>query len=245
MYQFNMSIDKKREHWFYDAEKVFNARIKGAGGIAAAKRSGGRLNVSVACENDFKAAITAVLREHLTEILLGAAKTEYLEEALVLPALKNESYKILLLTLVVFDRDCERKLIDKSLRLSDRLALDGFFNFKMTELKKRWNDIAELAASNSRCLAGEDALNELLRFLMSAVTPKVTRLEVIKSDDRYRIKGALGDSGFEYSVADSDRLLAYLINIAPVELTLRGSFDDDKLYRRLVGIFDAKSAELQ
>jgi hypothetical protein len=147
------------------------------------------------------------------------------------------------LTLVAFDRDCERELIEKPLKIADNLALDGFYNFRLSELKKRWNDIAELAVSNSVYLNDDETLNELLRFLMSAISPKIMRLDVIKGERQYNIRGRYKESGFEYSVISPEQLMAYLINIAPVELTLHGGAWDDKLYKRLVSVFDAKPPE--
>ena len=237
MYQFNMSIGNEKAHWFKDTEKVFVKKIKTRGGITAAVDQGGRLNISVACESKNKQDIVKTLRECIAEIFLTTVKLDYLSSVLTMPLLKSDSYKLLLHTLVAFDRDTERDIIYGVLSFGDSLALDGLFNFRLGELKKRWNDIAELAVNNSAYLNSDETLNELLKFLMSAISPKITKLEVVKRGDCYNIKGDMGGE-FKYRITSPEQLMIYLINIAPVELILRGSFENDKIFDRLTGIFD-------
>lgn len=237
MYQFNMSIDKAKSHWFENAEKLFGRKIKASGGITAAKECDGRLNVSVACENENKQKTVVAIRESIAEIFLTTVKLDYLNSALNMPLLKSDAYKILLHTLVAFDRDTEKEIIYSALNLGDNLALDGFFNFKLVELRKRWDDIAELAVNNSAYLKSDETLNELLKFLMSAISPKVTKLEIVKRNGYYSVKGN-SNGDFEYRICSPEQLMVYLINIAPMELTLRGSFENDEIFDRLIGIFD-------
>ncbi len=241
MYQFNMSIDNTKAHWFHSTENAFGKRVRANGGIMAAKESDGRLNVSVACENENKQSLIKVIRDCIAEMFLTTVKLNYLRSALVLPSLGADAYNILLYTLVAFDRDTEKEIILGALNFGDNLALDGLFNFKLVELKKRWDDIAELAVNNSVYLSSDETLNELLKFLMSAISPKVAKLEIAKNKDFYRIRGKRGDGEFEYRVCSPEQLMIYLINIAPIELTLCGSFENDKIFNRLVSIFDIKS----
>lgn len=240
MYQFNMSIDSGKAHWFESAEKIFGRKVKACGGITASKESDGRLNVSVACENENKQKIIAVIRECIAEIFLTTVKLDYLTTALNMPLLKSDAYKMLLHTLVAFDRDTEREMIRDALDIGDNLALDGFFNFRLADLRKRWDDIAELAVSNSVYLRSDDTLNELLKFLMSAISPKVRKLEIVKRNGYYSVKGN-SDGEFEYRICSPEQLMVYLINIAPLELTLRGSFENDEIFDRITGIFDVSA----
>ena len=64
-----------------------------------------------------------------------------------------------------------------------------------------------------------------------------------QQDNRYNVSGHLPESEFEYNILDTEQLLLYLIDIAPLELRIRGTFTDRQLYNRLVRIFDAKRVE--
>ncbi|MDR2201744.1 MAG: hypothetical protein LBP26_03140 [Clostridiales bacterium] len=238
-----MSINSENARWFRDMESVLSVKIGGAGGVMAAKENDGRVCVSVACENPRKAKISAAVRECVTQMYLTSAKYDYMSGILRLPALSRESYKILLHALVAFDRDAERDIIERLLKITDNLALDGFFNFRLAELRSRWNDIAELAVNNAAYLSSDETLDELLKFLMSAISPKIMRLDVFLRGGCYSVKGRYMDGEFEYRVFNAEQLMLYLINIAPLELNLFGGFKDDRLFKRLTGIFDAKTSE--
>lgn len=240
MYQFNMSVDAVNKAWILDIEKVLSLKVKSCSGLIALKESAKRLNLSIACENKYKNDIVIVLKDCITEIFLTVVKRGYLSEKLNTLHLKHEAFKILLHTLVAFDRDMEKEIIIRNLKFIDNLALDGLFNFKLFELKKRWDDIADLAVNNSSFLNNDETLNELLKFLMSSISPKINKLEVIKQKNQYFVSGEYLEKSFEYSISSSEQLMMYLINIAPLELVLKGNFEDDKLYKRLVCIFDAK-----
>ncbi|MCL2375601.1 MAG: hypothetical protein FWC82_03675, partial [Firmicutes bacterium] len=58
----------------------------------------------------------------------------------------------------------------------------------------------------------------------------------------YNIKGEYNKSNFEIKINSAEKLMIYLINIAPLELVLEGEFSDKQLYKRITSIFDGKSA---
>ncbi len=121
------------------------------------------------------------------------------------------------------------------------MALDGIFNFKMGELKDRWLEICNLTKTNGAYLYDDETYNELLRFLISAVNPKINKLTVCEHNGKYRITGALKNSMLDLSAVDVAELMYYLIDLAPLELFIDGSITNGELYRRLTGIFDAKT----
>ena len=242
MYQFNMSVDKKNAGWFLSVEKIFTIKMKGLDGVVASKANKARTDISVACESGRRAEAVEIIKKTLGEMYLTVCKYDYLADALKIPFLSEESYKILLHTLVAFDREAESEIIEKNLAINDYLALDGFFNFRLGELRGRWDEIANLASSNSLYLNHEETLNELLKFLMSAVTPKISKLSILALSDHYSVTGQYKSSRFTFRICSPEQLMIYLINIAPLELTLEGEFSDEKLYKRIVSIFDGKSA---
>ncbi|MCL2797946.1 MAG: hypothetical protein FWD58_07835 [Firmicutes bacterium] len=240
MYQFNMSVNQKNAGWFSAIEKTLAIKLRALDGVVASKDEGQRVEISIACENGRRSEAEAVISRTLSEMYLTVCKYEYLHAALKIPSLARQSYKILIHTLVVFDREAESEIVEKNLVLGDYLALDGFFYFRLGELKKRWDEIAQLASSNSLYLSREETLNELLKFLMSAVTPKIPKLSISVDAGHYNVSGRFQNSDFEFRITSADKLLIYLINAAPLELTLDGKFPDERLYKRIVSIFDGK-----
>ena len=241
MYQFNMSVGKANARWYSAIEKPLTIKLRALDGVVASGDNGRRVEISVACESDRRARAEKIIRQTLVEMYLTVVKYEYLAGVLKIPGLSSGGFKLLLHTLVVFDCEAESELVEQSLVLKDCLALDGFFYFRLDELKKRWDEIVQLASSNSIYLSREETLNELLKFLMSAVAPKIPKLSVLSVDNRYHVSGRFQNSDFEFRFLSPDKLLIYLINAAPLELTLDGEFPDKQVYRKIVSIFEGKS----
>ena len=152
-------------------------------------------------------------------------------------------YELLLRTLVAFDRENEHKLLNKLVKIEDGMTIDGVFNFKMGELKERWLEICKLTKSNGAYLYDNATYNELLRFLISAVDPKINKLTVYETDGKYRLTGALKKGVLDLNAGDSMELMYYLIDLAPLELIIDGGITNRELSDRLIGIFDAKTAD--
>lgn len=242
MYQIGFSIANENVNWFRAIEEVFAIRVKKAGGVFAEVKKAGIVYVSVACETKDKPEVLSQMKNCFLDMFATVVKYEYLKNAISLPLDKN-SYNLLLHTLVAFDRENEREMITEALIVQDGISLDGIFHFRLSELKKRWNEIAMLAMDNAVYLTDEDTLNELIRFLISAVSPKIMRLDIRQHNNGYNITGNLPESKFEYNIIGTEQLLLYLIDIAPLELHLNGNFTDKRLYERLVRIFDAKRGD--
>lgn len=243
MFQINLSVNNESSDWFYFIQEVLEIKIKRHGGILATQQTDYRLNISIASENENKAQILDVLRECLCEMYGTIVKLEYIKGITNLKQLKQDSLNILLHTLVAFDRETEKKIIEDSLVIFDGMALDGIFNFTLGELKSRWTEIATLATDNANFLMQEDTLNELLKFLLSAINPKILKLEVRQINNVYNVIANNDNGCFEYKISEAEELVRYLIDIAPLEINLSGSFSDKILYKRLISIFDAKNVE--
>ena len=236
-----MSVDNRQKQWFNSIEKVLSIQLKAISGVIASREVDKRTEVSIACESNFKSDAKKLIKKTLTEMYLTVVKYEYLETALKMPHLDSDSYSILLHTLVAFDRETESEIISKELKIDNYLALEGFFNFRLGELKTRWDEIAELASNNARHLHKEETLNELLKFLMSAITPKIKKLSISVLAGHFNVSGEYKKSRFEFRILTPEQLMIYLINVAPLELILEGEFSDKNLYNRIVSIFDGKS----
>ncbi|MCL2234738.1 MAG: hypothetical protein FWC11_01315 [Firmicutes bacterium] len=224
-------------------ERFLSIRLKDYKGVLAKSENAHRTSISIACVKEHKNEVIALIKEAIIMTILCQIKFEYLTKAMKNIRLNEESHEILLASLVAFDRETESEMVDKSLKLGEQIALDGLFNFRLNELKKRWDDIALLARNNATYLNNDEALCELLRFLLSAISPKIMRLDISeggKGGDKgqYFVKGDYQGGGFEYKINCANQLLLYLINVAPLELNLHGKFSDKKLLNRLTNIFE-------
>lgn len=240
MYQITISVDEGRADWLYSVEDVIKNKLQSCFAVSALSTSGHRVYCSFGCEPSSRAQMAGAIKDGLVEMFGVVSKFDFIKRNLTL-GLSPANYEILLHTLVAFDRENEHKLLNKLIHVEDNMTLDGIFNFKLGELKERWLEICSLTRNNGAYLYDDETYIELLRFLISAVNPKINKLTVRETNGSYSISGSLKNSVLNINVPSSSELMYYLIDLAPLELIIDGGITNRELSKRLVGIFDAKT----
>ena len=240
MFQITVSVDGSKSDWLYAIEDMIKSKLEACYAVSAFNLSGRRLYCGFGCEAEHKAEMLAAVKECIVEMYAVVTKFDYMKRNLQL-CLPSRRYEILLHTLVAFDRENEYKLLRRAVRVEDGLALDGLFDFRLRELKERWLEICKLTKTNGAYLHDDETYNELLRFLISAVDPKINRLTVCEDGGKYRLTGALKTGDLDLCVGDVDELMYCLIDLAPLELIIEGGISNHELSDRLIDIFDAKT----
>lgn len=240
MYQITISVDCSKADWLYSVDDVIGNKLKNCNAVSAIKASGRRVYCSFGCEPSSRASMLAALKECLVETIGVVTKFDFIKRNLCI-SLPQLNYELLLHTLVAFDRENEHKLLNKLIKIEDGMALDGFFNFRLGELKNRWLEICNLTRNNGAYLYDDKTYNELLRFLISAVNPKINKLTVSEHDGKYTLTGKLDNNVLNLNVKNGAELMYYLIDLAPLELIIEGNISNRELSKRLIGIFDAKT----
>ncbi len=240
MFQITISVDVDKADWLYSVDEVIKNKLQNCYAVSALNTYGRRVYCSFGCENESKSQMLGAVKEGLVEMFGVVAKFDFIKRNLMI-SLPQTNYELLLHTLVAFDRENEHKLLNKIVRVEDDMTLDGIFNFKLGELKERWLEICNLTRNNGAYLYDDETYNELLRFLISAVNPKINKLTIMEKEGQYRLTGNLKNSVIDLVVLNSSELMYYLIDLAPLELVIDGRISNRELSKRLVGIFDAKT----
>ena len=156
---------------------------------------------------------------------------EPLVASIGLPYVEKE---MLTRTLVAFDRERDELLVRSKLREStaDVFSLDGFYNFRLRELKKRWMNLADTVRMNAPLIRDPESFNVVLRFLLSTVTPKKEKVSVVSRGDGYVFSDSCD------RVLGGDELIFELIDVAPMSVNVSGKIADERVNERLHGIFD-------
>ncbi len=240
MYQITVSVDSAKAEWLYSIDDVIRNKLSDCFAVSALDISGRRLYYSFGCEAQSKARMLAVVKECLVDMYGVLCKFDFIKRNLSIN-LPQMNYELLLHTLVAFDRENERKLLNKIVHVEDGMTIDGIFNFRLGELKERWLEICNLTRNNGAYLYDDETYNELLRFLISAVNPKINKLTVCETEGKYRLTGSLKNSVLDLDVGNSSELMYCLVDLAPLELVIDGRISNRELSKRLIGIFDAKT----
>lgn len=214
--------------------------------VTATKSYNSIVYISYACEEEYKLDVMQYIRKCIIDIYLTIYKQNYIERKLKTKYFNKLSKMMLVNTLVAFDRDSEEKLLNSEIVLTDNFCIDGFFNFKMRDIKYRWGDMCKLTTDNAQYLYCDRALYELLKFLLSAVKPKLLEIEILQNDSN---NFTVTSHGYNDDISQAmfnveDDLLLYLIDNAPEKITIKGNMNNNTLLRNITSIFDGAESKL-
>ena len=238
MYQLRINVNNEYSYWFYAVESRLRKNLKD---LAVFVTSVGdrRTYFAFACENAHKHTVCGIIKSALVEMLSQQAKYEYLKDKLPLPMLTSGERSLLLSALVEFDRECEKQLITRAFTLTDGLSIDGVFNFRMRELKSRWDEIGDLTSENSFYLADKEIFYELVKFLFSAIKPKIKGLSIDMDGDQYVLRAH--ENGQRLRVVyDDEQLMCSLIEYAPLEIYFEDEIVQNGTMKKLSKLFSIK-----
>lgn len=170
------------------------------------------------------------LHDIISEILVLYFKANYLEKNLQLPLVSEKSKKALLKALAVFDKKTDIDFVKKQLSITKQLHLESFYEFKLVELRLRWQEICELMQDNVNYLLLTDSFNDLTRYLIRNTEPEIESIYLYISQDKLIIRDFDGNNLCEPILMSCDdfeiKVVYEMIYLAPRKIFFK--FDAQK-----------------
>jgi hypothetical protein len=234
MYQQTVSDAKENIAGIEYLFKNMGRAVKEANGIIIKEISGDRAYIHIACEEDKSAVVKQRLDFQISDIFCNIYKSGHFKKSLKMPIDCLFNFNTLIKTLVAFDQGGDRAVVQKNLKECDpmqEISLDGYFLFRLKELKERWNIIIKLTADNALCLSRSDIFLEFISFMLTTIESKHKTINIIMDEkEEYRLldgqKNAVAINELLNDKNDDkeENLIASLIYIAPEKVIL--NFDD-------------------
>lgn len=220
MWEINISIDSKNSVCIDNLMKDISPYVKLAGGVMARGKTMSRDYLSLACEDERRIHITDALYNLISDIIVTDFKLEYLKENSHLPINNTINYNAFLKALVEFDREFDKEMVIRKLSFSKELMIDGFYNFRLKELRKRWQEVCDLANNNSVYLSYHETFLELLKFLVNTINSKLEEIHILNENGKYIFcdKDLKQINYKEYHLdndINNDTIIPSLINLSP------------------------------
>ena len=225
MWELNISVDTNKSDSLLSIESRLKPIMDTGKGIMMQDARHGRAFLLIACEEDGKDRIKSELNEAVSDVITVDFKEKFLLKNSRLPKINVINYNAFLKALVAFDREWDREMVFNTLEYEDELLLDGFYNFKLKELREKWQEVCDLANHNSGYLEYHETFLELLRFLVQTIDCKEKHITVVKEKDEYSFLDAAGKAvnraklKLDKKITD-ETLLPNLIAVAPKEICL-------------------------
>lgn len=186
MKEINISVNQQNEHYLYYLQKqMVNKKFKTYTAITTINDMA---VLSIACSDEDFGQVQYKLKKYVPDLILYIYKENYLLQTINFKNI-NDVFKLSLLkALVLFDSESDKEFIKNNITFEGDLYLDSLFNFKLKDLKKRWQEIANLANENSNYFFESETLLELLKFLIATIKPKASYVNVYYNGKNFEYK---------------------------------------------------------
>ncbi len=126
------------------------------------EKHGESTEIAFKTDREYCPYVRKFAEEHIADVIAVGYKYEYFRRRLPLPMLSNMQKRLLLTALVAADYREDRAYVARRLRGYCSYCLDGFFHFRLKELKKRWDGIVDYVPTEM----SESSVEDFLEFLV-------------------------------------------------------------------------------
>ncbi len=161
-------------------------------------RTGDHTEIAFKTEREYCPYVRKYAEEHIVDVLAIGYKYDYFDRRLPLPMLTPLKRRILLTALVAADYKEDRTFIARRVRGFERYCLDGFFHFRLQELKTRWEEIIAYIPPEM----GEAAMDGFLEFVAEDGEGKIFFKNGKAYDEEYRVQTKSLLTGIESPIGE-------------------------------------------
>ncbi len=103
--------------------------------------NGDRKVFNVNCPEEYKDIVRVEISDKIAEVIAIKYKNDFFKKTLQIHGLSSTEIEILIASLIAADLDDDKKYSFEKIKREEEIAIDGFFNFRLKPLKKKWSDI--------------------------------------------------------------------------------------------------------
>lgn len=145
-----------------------------------------RCYYAIACSDTFRFQLKRILSENVSQAIALGYKNIFVRKFLHV-SVGNFFQNVLIDTMCIFDRVYDYQAVAKVLDVEQPMFIDGYYNFRMQLLKRKWCEIAKLVADNSFIMQDRELIMEFLQYLLDSISEKVTNLTLSFESDGFLI----------------------------------------------------------
>ena len=168
MQELILNVEKKDNHFVDYVYQKMLYPVKTSGGICAIDTFDDKVCLGIAISDESYKIIENLFKSIVAEILAVGYKNKYLKQNIGVDT-STLLGSVLLDTMCIFDSRYDAKYIKKQIKDFNVISLEGCYNFRLNDIKQKWDDIIALFNSYSDFLAEESVIIEFLNYLLNAI----------------------------------------------------------------------------
>ena len=191
MYEVTVSTPKKQN---YLLERIFNNiadYLSQIDGTHVTLQRKNRSYLSIACRDTFRQQMQCILQDEVATTLSLGYKNIFVRRLLDLDD-ANFYQNVLIDTMCAFDHKYDAHQLAGIVDATSNIYIDGYYNFRMANLKRRWQNVVNMVLENDYLLEDNQLILEFLQYLLQSVDAKTQQLSICFDTDGYTLYDANG-----------------------------------------------------
>ncbi len=178
-------------------------------------------DILIACNEYEKYRMILYLQDVISECICYYYKNDFLQNNLRLKIKDGVIKQAFLSALLFFDKDTDKYIVNKYLNIDKKLNIDGFFNFKLATLRKKWAELIEITNDNEIYLYSDETFIELIKFLIDNLEIKNDVINIMPSQNSYDLFDSKFDKiSLDKSDMNEEKLVNDLIALSPKNINI-------------------------
>lgn len=224
-----LSIDNQNKFFLQSIKDELEKPVSCVNGIITELDAKNRYYVSLAYPIEHKPQMTALVRESVARVISVSYKKRYLLEKI---RITNDDLttRTLVNTMCIFDSNIDNRSLVRMFDNPEIIVIDGVYNFRSKNLKRKWDEIIELSNANDVIFNNKSIVRDFLRFLLEAVPFVNKKLFAVLNYDGFELfdekNKRIVKQKFIYPDLSEEEILMYnIICQKPRMLVFMGKID--------------------
>ena len=177
MYEATVSVVKENSHLLDYVKGKLAPCLKEIDGVSTELDTQFRTCFSLACSDTYRFQVQRKLLDAVSQALTLGYKNVYVRELLGIYG--DNFYKNVLVNVIcVFDNEYDKQIVSRLVEIDQNVCIDGYYNFRLAEVKKKWSEITRLVSDNFYVISDNGLITEFLQYLLESTPSKVKSLSV-------------------------------------------------------------------
>ena len=185
MFEFQIAFSGKDQKVLNRLIEDLKSSTAGIETVITSFAQGGRAFVVIACDDVEKPRVSFSICDVISDIISTFYKLEFIENNLALPINNQVNLSAFKKALIAFDRETDKYIITRSLKIDHTIYLDEFFQFRLKQLRNKWMEIIKLANDNASYLLCNDTFIDLLKFLIDNIEVSRGMVNIVKKAGKF------------------------------------------------------------
>ena len=185
MFEFQIAVSEKDKKVLNRLCEDLKSSTAGIKTVITSYQQGGKAFVVIACDDLERPRVSFSICDVISDIISTFYKLEFIENNLALPISNQVNLSAFKKALIAFDRETDKYIITRSLKVEHTIYLDEFFQFRLNHLRNKWMEIIKLANDNASYLLCNDTFIDLLKFLIDNIEISRGTVNVVKKAGKF------------------------------------------------------------